>query len=89
MSKKNTKDKLTYKQMVSYLDFMNAKMTEKFKDIDMVTGTLGYYLRAYIEMRKNHKKFEKYLEKRQKEAVKAQENLGLDAEPKSQKVKKM
>jgi hypothetical protein len=84
MTKKNSKEKLTYKQMLSYMDFLNNKMNNKFVDIDNAINGLGYYLKTYVEFSKKDKKFIKFLDKKQKEA----EKLGSDAQietPKSEK----
>ena len=82
MAKRNNKEKLTNKQIVAYMDFLNAKMTNKFQDLDQVMSTLGYYLKAYVEYNKQDKKFTKYLDKKQKEAEK---KLGSDAPAKTEK----
>ena len=85
MAKRNNKEKLTNKQIVAYMDFLNAKMTNKFQDLDHVISTLGYYLKAYVEYNKQDKKFTKYLDKKQKEAEK---KLGSDAPTKTEKTEK-
>ena len=73
MAKKNNKEKLTYKQMLAYMDFMNAKMTQKFQEIDGIIGTLGYYLRRYVDMKGDNEAFSKLLDEKQKAAIKTQE----------------
>ena len=88
MAKKNNKEKLTYKQMLAYMDFKNAKMTQKFQEIDGIIGTLGYYLRSYVDMKGDSEAFTKLLDEKQKEALKKQEELGSDAEAKVKKMKK-
>jgi hypothetical protein len=85
MAKKNTKEKLTYKQMVSYMDFLNAKMTRKFEEIDTIISGLGYYLKAYVQFSKDDEKFKKFLDKKQKEAEKELKKIGSDAPAKSEK----
>ena len=89
MAKKNNKEKLTYKQMLSYMDFLNAKMTQKFQELDHMMSTLGYYLKAYVEYNKQNKKFTKYLDKQQKQAEKESKDLGLNAPAKSEKTEKL
>jgi hypothetical protein len=85
MAKRNNKEKLTYKQMLAYMDFMNAKMTNKFEDQDFVISNLAYYLKSYVEFNKQDKKFTKFLDKKQKEAEK---KLGSDAPAKTEKTEK-
>ena len=85
MTKRNNKEKLTNKQIVAYMDFLNAKMTQKFQELDHLISTLGYYLKSYVEYNKQDKKFTKYLDKKQKEAEK---KLGSDAPAKTEKPEK-
>ncbi len=85
MTKRNNKEKLTNKQIVAYMDFLNAKMTQKFQELDHLISTLGYYLKSYVEYNKQDKKFTKYLDKKQKEAEK---KLGSDAPAKTEKTEK-
>ena len=89
MTKRNNKEKLTYKQMLSYMDFLNAKMTNKFQELDNIMSTLGYYLKSYVEYNKQNKKFTKYLDKQQKQAEKESKDLGLNAPAKSEKTEKL
>ena len=88
MTKKNTKEKLTYKQMLAYMDFMNAKLTQKLQEVDGIIGTLGYYLKTYVEMKGDSDKFTKLLNKKQEEALKKEKELGSDAETKAKKTEK-
>ena len=85
MAKKNNKEKLTYKQMLSYMDFLNAKMTQKFQELDHIISTLGYYLKSYVEYNRQDKKFTKYLDKKQKQAEK---DLGSETPAKTEKTEK-
>jgi hypothetical protein len=85
MTKRNNKEKLTYKQMLSYMDFLNAKMTNKFQELDNIMSTLGYYLKSYVEYNKQDKKFTKYLDKKQKQAEK---DLGSETPAKTEKTEK-
>ena len=85
MTKRNNKEKLTYKQMLSYMDFLNAKMTQKFQELDHLISTLGYYLKSYVEYNKQDKKFTKYLDKKQKQAEK---ELGSESPAKTEKTEK-
>jgi flagellar biosynthesis chaperone FliJ len=88
MAKQNNKEKLTYKQMLSYMDFLNAKMTNKFQELDHLISTLGYYLKSYVEYNRQDKKFTKYLDKKQKEAEKESKDLGLVPPAKTEKIEK-
>ena len=85
MTKRNNKEKLTNKQIVAYMDFLNAKMTQKFQELDHLISTLGYYLKSYVEYNKQDKKFTKYLDKKQKEAEK---KLGSESPAKTEKTEK-
>ena len=85
MAKKNNKEKLSYKQMLSYMDFMNAKMTQKFMDLDNVINGLGYFLRTYVEFKKDDKKFQKFLKKKEDQVKKDMEKLGSESPAKSEK----
>jgi hypothetical protein len=93
MAKQNNKDKLTYKQMLAYMDFMNSKLNQGLSDLNQVTSGLGYYLKTYVEFMGNDEKFQEFLEDKQKQLDKElkdnEEELGLEAEVKSKKVKKM
>ena len=88
MAKRNNKEKLTYKQMLSYMDFMNAKMTSKFQDLDNVINGLGYFLRSYVEFSKDDKKFQEYLKKQEEKMKKEAEKLGSESPAKSKKEQK-
>ena len=48
MAKSNNKEKLTYKQMLGYMDFLNNKVNEGFKTLDESVNGLGFYLRAFV-----------------------------------------
>ena len=85
MAKKNNKEKLTYKQMLSYMDFMNAKMVNKFQDLDNVINGLGYFLRSYVEFKKDDKKFQDFLRKKEEKVKKEMEKLGSETPAKSEK----
>ena len=85
MAKKNNKEKLTYKQMLSYMDFMNAKMVNKFQDLDNVINGLGYFLKAYVEFKKDDKKFQDFLRKKEEKVKKEMEKLGSETPAKSEK----
>ena len=85
MTKRNNKEKLTNKQIVAYMDFLNAKMTQKFQELDHLISTLGYYLKSYVEYNKQDKKFTKYLDKKQKQAEK---DLGSETPAKTEKTEK-
>tara|TARA_Y100001963_G_scaffold97541_1_gene134185 strand:- start:106 stop:375 length:270 start_codon:yes stop_codon:yes gene_type:complete len=85
MAKKNNKEKLTYKQMLSYMDFMNAKMVNKFQDLDNVINGLGYFLRSYVEFKKDDKKFQDFLIKKEEKVKKEMEKLGSETPAKSEK----
>ena len=82
MAKRNNKEKLTNKQIVAYMDFLNVKTTNKFQDQDQVISALGYYLKAYVEFNRQEKKFAKFLEKKQKQAEK---ELGSESPAKTEK----
>ena len=88
MAKTTKKEKLTYKQMVEYMGFMNSKMNDRFKEIDNAIAGLGYYLKTYVEFRGKDKKFMKFLDKKQKELEKDLGVLGSDAQNKSAKSEK-
>ena len=89
MSKKNNKEKVTYKQLMSYLDFMNAKMNQKFAEIDNAINGVGYFLKSYVEFNKDDKKFQEFLKKKEEEAaIKKADELGSESLAKSEKQQK-
>ena len=87
MSKKNHKEKVTYKQLMSYLDFMNAKMNQKFAEIDNAINGVGYFLNNSSLIVSTC--FLEFLKKKEEEAaVKRAEELGSESPAKSEKQQK-
>ena len=83
MAKTNNKEKLTYRQMLGYMDFLNSKVNEGFKSMDETISGLGYYLRAFVEYAGKTDDFTAYLKKKHEESKKEEEKLGSGAQNKT------
>ena len=88
MAKSNNKEKLTYKQMLGYMDFLNNNVNEGFKTLDESVNGLGFYLRAFVEYAGKTDDFTEYLKNKHEEAKKEEERLGSVAQNKSPEMEK-
>ena len=80
MAKSNNKEKLTYKQMLSYMDFLNSKLNEGYGQIEQRLMGVSACLRSLVLFLDKEEEFQKFLEDQQEAARKAAEDLGSDAQ---------
>ena len=71
MSKSNNKEKITYKQMLGYLEFMNNKLNEGCGELEQRIIGISACLRSLVLFLGKEEEFAKFLEKKQKEAEEA------------------
>ena len=87
MAKSNNKEKLTYKQMLGYMDFLNSKLNEGYKDLDSKIMGVAACMRSFTIFLEKEKEFTEFLKKKEREASRAvEENLGSDAQNKTIKM---
>ena len=88
MAKSNNKEKLTYKQMLSYMDFLNSKVNQSHNNLNNGISGLGYCLKSLVEFLGKEEEFTQFLKKKEEDAKKAEEELGSDAQNKTIKMEK-
>ena len=88
MAKSNNKEKLTYKQMLSYMDFLNSKVNQSHDNLSSGVNGLGYCMRSLVEFLGKEEEFTEFLKKKEEDTKKAEEDLGSDAQSKTIKMEK-
>tara|TARA_R100000152_G_C6669927_1_gene106516 strand:- start:235 stop:501 length:267 start_codon:yes stop_codon:yes gene_type:complete len=88
MAKTNNREKLTYKQMLSYMDFLNSKLNQSHENLSSGVSGLGYCLRSLLQFMGKEEEFTEFLKKKEEDAKKAEEELGSDAQNKTIKMEK-